>query len=106
MRISLATGPNSSPRAWRRWRSGWSLPVAKEKDTLTRRQLGVGLAAVAGHLEPAEGARMCAEAAQLLKQELTQEKEAVIRRFLAEGLAAVVERLHPVEAARLCTEAA
>ena len=63
-----------------------------------------GLAAVAGRLEPAEAARVCAKAARLLNQALAQEKDVSARRQLAEGLAAVAGRLEPAEAARVCTK--
>ena len=60
---------------------------------------------MAGRLEPAEAARVCAEAARLLKQALAQEKDAHCPRQLAEGLAAVAGRLEPAEAARLLSQA-
>src|SRR3979409_1152858 len=45
------------------WLRQW---LAKGKDVVARGALAEGLAAMAGRLEPAEAARVCAEAARLL----------------------------------------
>jgi tRNA A-37 threonylcarbamoyl transferase component Bud32 len=79
--------------------------LAQEKDGQARLYLAQGLA-VAGRLEPAEAARVCAEAARLLNQALAQEKDGRARVHLATVLAAVAGRLEPAEAARACAEAA
>jgi tRNA A-37 threonylcarbamoyl transferase component Bud32 len=87
--------------------------LAQEKDAWARQQLAEGLAAVAGQLEPAEAARVCAEPARLLSQALAQEEDAELlgrdggttRGRLAGGLAAVADRLEPAEGFRLLNQA-
>ena len=76
--------------------------LREEKDAWARSELAEGLATVAGRLEPAEAARVCAAAAQVLNQALREEKDARARSELAEGLATVAGRLEPAEAARVC----
>ena len=63
------------------------------------------LAEVAGWLEPAEAARVCAEPARLLKQALAEEKDSMARGQLAEGLVAVAGRMEPAEAVQLLSQA-
>src|SRR5689334_12577330 len=90
-------------RRWRRWRGAGSPPRPPgcsarrlPRSCLPGSQLLAGvLAEVAGRLEPAEAARVCAEPARVLSQALAQEKDANARQSLAAGLAAVAGRLEP-----------
>jgi hypothetical protein len=63
-----------------------------------RSELARGLAAVAGNLEPAAGAR-------LLNQALAQQEGVRARRELTDGLVMVASRMAPAEAAHACAEA-
>jgi hypothetical protein len=62
--------------------------------------LAQSLATAAARLRPAETELVCAEATQVLSQELAQEKDGDVVVELAQGLAAVAARLGPGEAAR------
>jgi hypothetical protein len=83
--------------------------LMQDHDRWARMQLvalPTGLAALAAHMEPAQAARLCAEAAQVLSLATAQEKDPWNRWELHSGLAAVAGRLEPAEAARLCADAA
>jgi hypothetical protein len=80
--------------------------LAQEKENWARAALALGLAKVAGRLEPAVAARECAEPARSLSQALAQEKDAGARAALAQGLAAVSDHLESAAAIRLCADAA
>jgi hypothetical protein len=71
-----------------------------------RDHLGSALGSVAARMEPAEAARLCAEAARLLADLLSKEKEIGAQPALAQALGAVAAPLEPAEAARLCAGAA
>jgi len=110
-------------RVWRRWQDAWSpargnafvrdaarffiraFRQEQENNGQIFGLLAEGLAAVAGPMEPAEAARVCAEAAPLLTQALAKEKDANVRLQLATGLTIVAGRLEPAEAARLLNQA-
>jgi tRNA A-37 threonylcarbamoyl transferase component Bud32 len=79
--------------------------TTQENDSADCGQLAVGLAAVAGRLEPAEAAHVCTEAAQFLIQKLGQKQTSYARRHLAEGLAEVTAWMEPGEATRLLMQA-
>jgi tRNA A-37 threonylcarbamoyl transferase component Bud32 len=85
------TAVEGGPGAPRMWPS-----IAAERTA--RSELARGLAAVAGNLEPAAGAR-------LLNQALAQQAGVRARRELTDGLVAVASRMEPAEAAHACAEA-
>jgi tRNA A-37 threonylcarbamoyl transferase component Bud32 len=83
-----------------------SQALAPDQNAGNRMQLAQSLAAVAAHMEPAEGRQVCGEPARMLLQALAQEQDAGARDQLAVGLAAVAGRLEPAETARVCGEGA
>jgi hypothetical protein len=77
----------------------------KEADATLRCRLAGALVAVAGRLEPAEQALLCAGAARSLADALAKEKEVSARRKLAGALVAVAARLEPAGATQLLADA-
>src|SRR5262249_41934859 len=63
-----------------------------------------GRGAVAGRLQPAAAARVCADGARVLSQALAREKDVNDRFSLAQGLAAVAGQLEPAVATRLLNQ--